>query len=397
MLYVAAPSYFGTVVQQIPGIAAVRDVTLDPAGNIYFTSSAFVSQISNGGAPATIAGSGTTPGFGGDGGPATSAQLYLPSGVALDSNGNAYIADTSNNRIRMVTPSGVISTFAGTGDPAQLNAPLGLAIDSSNNLYVADTGNNEVDKITPAGMISPIASQLNHPVSVAIDAQGSVYIADFGNNRIVQVPAGGTATTFAKMDGPLAVAVDASGNVAVADATQIWKVASDGSASSLTGGLNSPGSMAFAADGTLFIADTGANVIRRLSTSGVLSTIAGTGSAGFSGDGSPSLAAQLNAPSGIAIGANGTLLVADSGNNRIRTLTPSAVAPDTATVAVLNAASLATGAIAPGEIVTIFGTGFNTTNTQLLFDGQTATVFPRASVRSMRSLRRAWRQTRPPN
>jgi uncharacterized protein (TIGR03437 family) len=375
MLYVAAAGYFGTVVQQIPGIAAVRDVTLDTAGNIYFTSSAFVSEISNGGAPATIAGSGTTPGFGGDGGPATSAQLDLPSGVVLDSNGNAYIADTSNNRIRMVTPSGIISTFAGTGDPAQLNAPLGLAIDSSNNLYVANTGNNEVDKITPAGTISPIASQLNHPVSVAIDTQGSVYIADSGNNRIVQVPAGGTASTFAKMDGPLAVAVDASGNVAVADATQIWKVASDGSATSLIGGMNSPGSMAFAADGTLFIADTGANVIRQLSTSGVLSTIAGTGSAGFSGDDSPSLAAQLNAPSGIAIGANGTLLVADSGNNRIRTLTPSAVAPDTATVAVVNAASLATGAIAPGEIVTIFGTGFNTTNTQLLFDGQTATLF----------------------
>ncbi len=122
------------------------------------------------------------------------------------------------------------------------------------------------------------------------------------------------------------------------------------------------------------IADTGANVIRQLSTSGVLTAIAGTGTAGFSGDGSPALAAQLNAPAGIAIGANGTILIADSGNNRIRSLTPSAVASETATVAVVNAASLAAGAIAPGEIITVFGAGFDPTNTQLLFDGAAGNI-----------------------
>jgi uncharacterized protein (TIGR03437 family) len=133
--------------------------------------------------------------------------------------------------------------------------------------------------------------------------------------------------------------------------------------------------MAFAPDGTLMIADTGANVVRQFSTSGVLTAVAGTGTAGFAGDGSPALAAELNAPAGLAIGANGTILIADSANNRIRSLTPSALAPDTATVAVVNAASLAAGAIVPGEIITVFGTGFDATNTQLLFDGVPATLF----------------------
>jgi uncharacterized protein (TIGR03437 family) len=376
MLWVAAASYFGTVVQQLSAVASARDVAVDLSGDAYYTSGVLVSEIPSGGAVTTIAGSGNSPGFGGDGGPATSAQLNSPSSIVVDSRGDWYIADTSNNRVRMVTPAGVISTVAGTGDPAQLNAPRAIAIDSSNNLYIADTGNNVVRELTPTGTMTSIATGLNAPISVAVDSQGVLYIADSGNNRIVQVTANGTASTLAKIDGPLAVAVDASGSILVADATQIWTVASDGTATSLIAGLTSPGGMAPAPDGTLMIADTGANVIRQLSTSGVLTAIAGTGSAGFSGDGSPALTAPLNAPGGLAIGSNGTILIADAGNNRIRSLTPlSAVASETATAAVVNAASLATGAIAPGEIVTIFGTGFNTANTQLLFDGAPATLF----------------------
>jgi len=375
MLYIAAASYFGTVVQPIPGVASAEDVTVDSAGDIYFTAGVFVMKIPSGGTVTTIAGSGTSPNFGGDGGPATSAQLYSPSGIAVDSSGNWYIADTSNNRIRMVTPTGVISTIVGTGDATVLSSPQGIAIDSSNNLYIADTGNNVVRERTPAGTMTTIATGLNVPVSVAVDAQGLVYIADSSNNRIAQVTAAGTVSTFAKIAAPLAVAVDASGNVVVAAANQIWNIASDGTSTSLTSGLTSPGGMAFASDGTLLIADTGANVIRQLSTAGVLTAIAGTGTAGFSGDGGSALAAQLNAPAGIAIGANGTILIADSGNNRIRTLTASTVAAQTTTVTLVNAASLAPGGIAPGEIVTIFGAGFDPTNTKLLFEGQAATLF----------------------
>ncbi len=373
--YIAAAGYFGTVVQQINGIASARDVTLDAASDLYFTSGGFVMEIPSGGNVTTIAGSGTSPYFGGDGGAATSAQLHSPSGIAVDSAGNWYIADTANNRIRMVTAAGGISTFAGTGDPSQLNSPRGIAMDGSNNLYIADTGNNDVRKITPSGTMSTIASQLNNPVSIALDAQGSVYIADSGNNRIVQVTADGTAGTFAKINGPLAVAVDASGDIFAADATQVWKIASGGTPASLVTGLTSPSAMAFASDGTLIIADTGANVIRRVSASGVLTAIAGTGTAGFAGDGSPALSAQLNAPAGVAMGTNGIILIADSGNNRIRSLTPSSVASETSAVALVNAASLATGAIAPGEIITVFGTGFDKTNTQLLVGGAPATLF----------------------
>lgn len=390
-LYVAASGYFGTVSQQTPCISSAVDVAADLAGDLFATSGAFVLEIpagAVGGIATTIAGSGAAPNFGGDNGPATAAQLNSPSSVAMDSSGNWYIADTSNNRIRMVTPAGVIGTIAGTatagstGDngpasAAQLNAPRGLAIDISGNLYIADSGNNEVRKITPGGLILPVATQLNNPVSVATDAQGSVYIADSGNNRIVKVTAAGTTSTFATINGPQAVAVDSSGNVLVADATQIWSVTAAGVASTMIAGLNSPTGIAVASDGSLLIAEPGANLIQQW-TSGSLSTIAGTVTAGFSGDGGPALSAQLNGPASIGIGANGVFWIADSGNNRIRSLTPvagtSGTAP-TATLSVVNAASLAAGPIAPGEIITVFGSGFGATGTKLLFGSTAATLF----------------------
>ncbi len=286
----------------------------------------------------TIAGNGASPNFGGDNGPAIAAQLYSPSGIAIDSSGNWYIADTSNNRIRMVTPAGVISTIAGTGtagstgdngpaSAAELNGPRSLACDIFGNLYVADSGNNEVRKMTPGGLIAtlPVATQLNNPVSVATDAEGSVYIADSGNNRIVKVTAAGTAGMFATIAGPQALAVDPSGNVLVADSTQIWTITPAGVASSMITGLSSPTGITVASDGSLLIAETGANLILQWTASGSLATIAGTGTAGFSGDGGPALAAQLNGPAGIAMGANGVFWIADSGNNRIRSLTPASL------------------------------------------------------------------------
>jgi trimeric autotransporter adhesin len=386
MLWVAGSGYFGTIVQQIPSVASARDVTVDASGNVYTTSGGYVLEIPAGGSVTTIAGSGTSPNFGGDGGPATSAQLNAPSGIAVDSSGNWYIADTANNRIRMVDSKGTISTFAGTGTAgasgdngpamaAELNAPHGLAVDSADNLYIADSGNNEIRMITPAGTISTIAGQLNNPLSVAVDSQLTVSIADSGNNRVAQVTASGNVSTLAKITGVLAVAVDSSGNVVAADASQVWTVSANGSTASLIGGLSSPGGLAFAADGTLLIADTGTNVVRELSTAGVLTAIAGNGTAAFSGDGGLALGAELNAPAAVAIGANGALLVADSGNNRIRLLTPVAANSNVTSISPLNAASLASGPIAPGEIITVFGTGFDKSNTQLLFDGQPATLF----------------------
>ncbi|MGA2215595.1 MAG: IPT/TIG domain-containing protein, partial [Bryobacteraceae bacterium] len=372
VLYVAASSYFGTVSQPIPGISSAIDLTLDIAGDLFATSGAFVVEIpagASGGTPTTIAGSGATPNFGGDNGPATAAQLHSPSSVVMDSNGNWYIADTSNNRIRMVTPAGVISTVA-----SNLNAPRGLAIDLSGSLYIADSGNNEVRKITPAGLILPVATQLNNPVSVATDALGSVYIADSGNNRIVTVTAAGAISILATVNAPQAVAVDPSGNILVADLTQILSFTPAGTATTLIAGLNAPTGIAVASDRSLLIAEPGANLIQQWA-SGSLNTIAGTGTAGFSGDGGPALSAQLNGPAGIGIGANGVFWIADSVNNRIRSLTPVAGASGPAPLSVVNAASLAAGPIAPGEIITVFGSSFSATATKLLFGSTEATLF----------------------
>ncbi|HEX5228571.1 MAG TPA: IPT/TIG domain-containing protein [Bryobacteraceae bacterium] len=385
MLYVAAASYFGTVVQPNANIASARDVAVDPAGNIFATFGGFVLEVPSSGALTTVAGSGGSPFFGGDGGPAAKALLYAPSGIAADSSGNWYIADTLNHRLRMVTPAGVITTIAGTatagsdGDNgsaarAELNSPHGVAIDSAGNLYIADSGNNAIREISAAGTITTIAGNLNNPLSLTLDSHGSIYVADAGNNRIAQVTASGTVSTFAKIPGVLAVAVDPSDKIVAADASQIWSVAQDGTVTSLAKGLSSPAGLAFEPGGTLLIADTGANVIRGLDSAGVLTAIAGNGTAGFSGDGSFALSAELNAPAAIAIGPNGAILIADSANNRIRSLTPATASPDTAPISVVNAASLAAGPITGNEIVTVFGTGFDS-STELMFNGKPAKLF----------------------
>ena len=373
-LYVAAASYFGTVSAPIPGIASAIDVAADSAGDLFATSGSLVLEISSNGAAKAIAGSGAGQHFGGDNGPAASAQLSGPSSVVMDAGGNWNIADTTNNRIRMINSAGVIKTVP-TGSTA-LSAPRGLAMDTAGNLFIADSGNNAIREITPAGAVLTVGGGFKNPVAVAADAQGSIYIADSGNDRVVKVSSSGTSATYAQIKQPLAVAVDANGNVFVADASQIWKVNSAGVASTVLTGLHSPSGITLASDGSLLIADTGASEILQWSPAGSLDVIAGTGAAGFSGDGGPALAAQLNGPAGVGIGPKGSLWIADTGNNRVRSLAPTAIAEETAPpITVVNAASLAAGPIAPGEIVTIFGSGFDPAHTQLLFDGAPATLF----------------------
>lgn len=386
-LYIAASSYFGTTTNAIAGIPSAFDVTLDAAGNAYATTGQFVRQVASDGSVTTIAGSGASPYFGGDNGPATNARLNAPSAIALDAAGNSYIADTANNRIRRVSTAGIITTIAGTGtagakgdnEPAtlaQLNGPAGIAVDSSNNLYVADSGNNAIRKITPGGMISTVVSQLSDPQGVGVDSKGSLYIADTGNNRVIEASAGGAITPVAQISKPVAVALDANGNMWVSESTNISKISSDGSVSVVLNGLNAPGGLAFDSSGDLIFAETGVNAIRQFTAAGTLSTLAGTGAAGFSGDGGPASAAQLNSPFGLAVDSTGTVWIADQGNNRIRTLTPAeSVANSTAPLTIANAASMLAGSIAPNEIVTIFGSGFDPTHTQILFDGNPATIF----------------------
>lgn len=262
-------------------------------------------------------------GFAGDGGVPTAAQLNAPSGVAVDSAGNVYIADFNNYVVRMVSATtGKITTFAGTpgtsgstGDNglatnARLAGPLGLTIDSSGNLYIADGPNNRIRKVAPSGIITTVAggtagaggdggaatsASLNYPAAVAVDSSGNLYIADLGNDRIRKV-SGGIITTVAGSGLPGYNADNISATTAQ---------------------LYLPKGVAVDSSGNLYIADTGNNRIREVS-SGIITTIAGNGTSGYSGDKGAATAAQLNAPAGVAVDPTGIVYIADTANNVIR-------------------------------------------------------------------------------
>ncbi len=394
-LYIAANGYFGTATHTLGLGLAAHDVAADPAGNVYVTEPGIVQKLTTNNALVTVAGCGASLYYGGDGGPAASARLHSPSSVARDDLGNLYIADTANHRIREISAAGIVSTIAGTGEPgsagdngpamlAQLNGPTAVVVDSHGNLYVADTGNNSIRKITPAGGISTVLGQLSGPGALAIDGSDTLYIADTGNNRVLKQPFGAAATMLTQAVKPAGLAIDVNGNLYISESTRVSQVSNTGIYSTVLAGANAPGGLATTVDGSLIIAETGANRIRML-TNGAAFTIAGVGAAGFSGDGGPAMQAQLSAPAGVAVNLDGTIWIADAGNNRIRTLSPtsgsstapaSLVTPATLqTASLVNAASLTGGSVAPGEIVSIFGSGFDAKNSQVLFDSQQATIF----------------------
>ena len=379
-----------------PAVAAQLNtpagVALDGAGNLYFADlrNHRIRKVDAAGVISTVAGAGSTGesggGFGGDGYPATAAQLNFPSGVALDGSGNLYIADGFNNRIRKVDSAGVISTVAGGGLPggdgypataAQLNFPSGVALDGSGNLYIADTWNGRIRKVDAAGVISTVAgserfggfggdggpavaAQLRNPYDVALDGAGNLYIADTSNDRIRKVDTAGVISTVAgngtegyggdggpataaQLNSPQSVALDGAGNLYIADRLNhrirkvdatgvITTVAGDGTVGGRFGAgayggdggpavaaqLFSPNGMALDGAGNLYIADTGNDRIRKVDAAGVISTVAGSGTEGFGGDGGPAVAAQLNSPSGVALDGAGNLYIADWWNHRIR-------------------------------------------------------------------------------
>ncbi len=327
----------------------------------------------------TVAGTGTL-GSGGDGGPATSAMLNTPRGVAVDGAGNLFIADFLNNRIRKVNASGVISTIAGSGAPgfagnggpatsALLNNPAGVAVDGAGNLFIADQANRRIRKVNPSGVISTVAgngvpgfggdggaatsAQLDSPVAVAVDSAGNLYIADFARDRIRKVNASGVISTIAgtgtagfggdggsaasaRLNSPAGVAVDSAGNLFIADYgnNRIRKVSPNGAINTVAGNgvtgfygdggaatsarLDKPSGVAVDSAGNLFIADYGNNRIRKVNASGVISTIAGNGALGYAGDGDAAIAARLFAPYGVSVDSAGDVFIADTGNRRIR-------------------------------------------------------------------------------
>lgn len=315
-------------------------VTVDSAGNLYFTSQNCVFRLDSSGTLTRVAGN-SRAGFSGDGGAALNAQLNAPSGLAVDAAGDIFIADTGNNRVREVTPDGVMHTVAGNGQPgisgslgyfvpatqAYLHSPTGVAVDGSGNLFIADTANNIIREVTPDGTISTIAgdelrgyngdggsptdstASLNAPEDVAVGSDGTIYIADTGN-ALVRAISGGVINFIA-------------GNVMNSNGINISLpgFSGDGGLANRAS-LSAPSALVVDSSKNVYIVDAGNDRIRMITAKTQnINTIAGTGTVGFSGDGAAATTANLGTPSGIAVDSQGNLYLADSGNLRVRKFT----------------------------------------------------------------------------
>lgn len=308
-------------------------MAFDSVGNLYIsdTENNVVRVINTSGIISTFAGNGIF-GYYGDGGPANQSEVAYPCGIAVDQNGDVFIADTANNVIREVTPGGNIVTaygsnvrgYSGDGGAANLAdlySPTGLAMDQFGTLYISDSGNHVIRTVsngvinTYAGQVEPgysgdggpaYAAQFFYPKGLAIDATGNLYIADYGNSAIRKIaPNGGTITTVAGNG-----TAGYFGDGGAATAAQ----------------LNYPYDVAVDSSGNLYIADLVNQRVREV-TGGFIYTIAGNGAKGYSGDGGPATSAQLANPGAVLTGANGAVYIGDWNNNVIRLLTPASASP----------------------------------------------------------------------
>ena len=393
----------GGIQNNIPGILAdissAERVAVDKNGNAYIASYGLnqVFKLNPSGQLFVIAGN-SAAGFGGDGGPATSAQLNYPRGVSVDSSGNLFIADTFNSRIRRVdAATQTITTVVGTGSncypstatcgdggpatSAELSNSAGVTVDSSGNLFIADGGNYRIRRVDAArqtittvvgtggncypstatcGDGGPATAAQVWPIGVALDTSGNLFIADSANTRIRRVDAATETITTAAgggtggdgglasnsiLVGPYGVAVDSSGNLLISEdsslildntncrvrrvdaATQIITTLAGNGSHGFSGDgglatsaqLNTPWGLSVDSSENLFIADSDNNRIRRRdAVTQVITTVAGNDTQGFSGDGGPATSAELHLPTGVALDSSENLFIADWGNNRIR-------------------------------------------------------------------------------
>ena len=329
-------------------------IAIDGDGNVYVadTNNNRVRKVDRDGIITTVAGTGAR-GFGGDGGPATAAKLDAPAGLAIDGNGDLYIADQGNNRVRRVDASGVIATIAGNGAArprpgraaakVKLSAPEGLALDRRGYLYVSEFAGAQVIKIAPDGRFTVVAgtgipgysgdggrataAQLSEPAGLAFDSRGDLVIADHANGVIRKVNTAGMITTLvgtaARLNKPIGVTFRGS-DLYVADPwnARVLRIQASGSATVVATDVH-PAYLLLRGARHLDLSDRADSRIKQISLSrtgrhGVVSVIAGTGTAGFSGNGGPAAKAQLNVPYGLAVDARGNLFVADRNNNRVR-------------------------------------------------------------------------------
>jgi len=308
----------------------VQNLTTDAGGNLYIADiyNHRVRKVSaSTGAMTTVAGagiSGTIDRFSGDGGPATAAFLHYPSAMAFDQEGNLYICDQDNYRIRQVNTSGVITTIAGNGTSgyagdgaaatdAEISEPTGIVVDKNGNIYIADRDNSVIRMINPSGVISTVAgnhtngytgdgasainAELNLPSDVALDGMGNLYICD-ANNNVIRM-------------------VDTSGNISTIAGNGAHGYSGDG-APAIEAKLAEPFGIKVDSAGDILIADHDNMRIRLVNTQGIISTVAGNGNAGFGGDGGPAVDAMLLYPAGVAFDNSGNLFISDGGNQRVR-------------------------------------------------------------------------------
>jgi sugar lactone lactonase YvrE len=312
------------VAAQFPGPSCI---VVDSAGNLYVgdSSSNTIQKITTANIVSTLAGTAGTAGS--TDGTGASALFRQPGGITIDSSGNLYVADTANFEIRKITSTGVVTTFAGsssnssykdgTGAAAFFNTPIGISIDSTGNLYVADSANDVIRKISPTGVVSTfvgtanatgtldgtgLAAMFNAPAGVTVDSTGTTYVADTTNDTLRKVTTGGVVTTF---DGLAQVmgSSDGLGNSAL---------------------FNLPTGLAVDTSGNVYMTDTANSTIRKITPGGVVTTLAGlAGMAGLQ-DGTGSNA-FFNMPKGLTVDSSGNVWVADTGNAAIRKITPAGV------------------------------------------------------------------------
>lgn len=302
-----------------PTFYSPTGITIDASGNLYVADygNNKIRKITPDGTVSTVAGNGTA---GSINETDTLATFNEPTGVAIDAAGNLYVADSGNDLIRAITPAGVVTTLAGgdttgsaingTGINASFFDPVGVAADASGNVYVADAGDNLIRKVTSGGVVTTFAGNLvsgtstasafNNPTDVALDASGNVFVAGYLTNTIFKVTSSGAISTFA---GTGAIGAD------------------NGAASAAS--FYYPNSVATDAAGNVYVSDGINNLIRKITPDGTVSTLAGSGTAGAID--STGTAASFNDPAGLVVDAAGNVYVADSGNNLIRKITPAGV------------------------------------------------------------------------
>ena len=295
-------------------------LAVDGAGNLYVADSnnQTIRKITTAGIVSTVAGSAGV--FGSNDGKGVAAQFSSPQGVAVDKTGNLYVTDTNNQTVRKISPAGVVTTLAGTagntgsadgnGGDAQFDLPSGIAVDGSGNVYVADSNNQTIRKITPDGMVTTLAgsagihgssdgkgsaARFSSPQGVAVDGAGNIFVADTNNQTIRKISATGEVTTLAGAAGVLG-STDGTGMAAR---------------------FNYPFSLAVDGTGNVFVADVWNSTIRKITATGVVTTLAGCAKLFGSTNGTGEIA-RFSGPRAVAVDGEGNIFVSDTGNNTIR-------------------------------------------------------------------------------